>query len=214
MGASLVPETVKNPPAMQETWVLSLGGEDSLEKGMATHSSILAWRIPWTEELGRLQSSRVENSWTRLSNQHFHFHFTFTIGSGNPLQYSCLENPWTEKLSGLQLMGSQRVRHNWANKYFDIVKCKTYYVLRAMWENWSTARYRSQKWLFKCKTDREVKYIWFELEMIISFQGSASKGPSAWPCKKKKSVSQPQLYIITFIYDTEITSIIWNVNFF
>ena len=135
-------------------------------------------------------------------------------GNGNPLQYSCLENPWTEKLSGLQLMGSQRVRHNWANKYFDIVKCKTYYVLRAMWENWSTARYRSQKWLFKCKTDREVKYIWFELEMIISFQGSASKGPSAWPCKKKKSVSQPQLYIITFIYDTEITSIIWNVNFF
>ena len=75
-------------------------------------------------------------------------------GNGNPLQYSCLENPWTEKLSGLQLMGSQRVRHNWANKYFDIVKCKTYYVLRAMWENWSTARYRSQKWLFKCKTEK------------------------------------------------------------
>ena len=47
---------VKNPPAMQETQVRSLGGEDSLEKGMATHSSILAWRIPWTEEPGRLQS--------------------------------------------------------------------------------------------------------------------------------------------------------------
>ena len=46
---------VKNLPAMQETWVHSLGGEDPLEKGMATHSSILAWRIPWTEELGRLQ---------------------------------------------------------------------------------------------------------------------------------------------------------------
>ena len=112
MGASLVPETVKNPPAMQETWVLSLGGEDSLEKGMATHSSILAWRIPWTEELGRLQSSRVENSWTRLSNQHFHFHFTFTIGSGNPLQYSCLENPWTEKPGGVQSTGLQRVKHD------------------------------------------------------------------------------------------------------
>ena len=41
---------------MQETWVRSLGQEDPLEKGMATHSSILAWRIPWTEELGRLQS--------------------------------------------------------------------------------------------------------------------------------------------------------------
>ena len=45
---------VKNLPAMQETWVLSLGQEDPLEKGLATHSSILAWRIPWTEELGRL----------------------------------------------------------------------------------------------------------------------------------------------------------------
>ena len=45
---------VKNLPAMQETWVQSLGGEDPLEKGMATHSSILAWRIPWTEEPGRL----------------------------------------------------------------------------------------------------------------------------------------------------------------
>ena len=54
--ASLVAQTVKNPPAMQETWVRSLGWEDPLEKGMATHSSILAWKIPWTKEPGRLQS--------------------------------------------------------------------------------------------------------------------------------------------------------------
>ena len=47
---------VKNLPAMQETWVQSLGQEDPLEKEMATHSSILAWRIPWTEESGGLQS--------------------------------------------------------------------------------------------------------------------------------------------------------------
>ena len=45
---SLVAQLVKNPPAMWETWVLSLGWEDPLEKGKATHSSILAWRIPWT----------------------------------------------------------------------------------------------------------------------------------------------------------------------
>ena len=44
----LVAQTVKNPPAVWETWVLSLGGEDPLEEGMATHSSILAWRITWT----------------------------------------------------------------------------------------------------------------------------------------------------------------------
>ena len=49
-------QTVKNLPAMKETWVLSLGLEDPLEKGMATHSSILDWRIPWTEEPGRLES--------------------------------------------------------------------------------------------------------------------------------------------------------------
>ena len=49
-------QMVKNAPAMQETWVQSLGGEDPLEKGIATHSSILTWRISWTEEPGRLQS--------------------------------------------------------------------------------------------------------------------------------------------------------------
>ena len=49
-------QTVKNLPAMRETWVRFLGWEDPLEKGMATHSSILAWRIPWTEEPGRLLS--------------------------------------------------------------------------------------------------------------------------------------------------------------
>ena len=54
--ASLVTQMVKNLSAMQETWVQFLGWEDPLEKAVATHSSILAWRIPWTEELGRIQS--------------------------------------------------------------------------------------------------------------------------------------------------------------
>ena len=52
--ASLVTQLVKDLPAMQETWVRSLGWEDPLEKEMATYSSILAWRMPWTEEPGRL----------------------------------------------------------------------------------------------------------------------------------------------------------------
>ena len=52
--ASLVAQMVKNLPAMPEMWVQSLGWEDLLEKGTATHSSNLAWRIPWTEEPGRL----------------------------------------------------------------------------------------------------------------------------------------------------------------
>ena len=63
--ASLVTQTVKNLLAMQETWVRSLGWEDPLEKGKPTHSSILAWRIPWI--IG------VVKSQTRLSNLHFHF---------------------------------------------------------------------------------------------------------------------------------------------
>ena len=55
IGASLVAQTVKNLPPMQETWVQSLSQEDPLEKEMATHSSIVAWRIPWTEKPGGLQ---------------------------------------------------------------------------------------------------------------------------------------------------------------
>ena len=53
-------QMVKNPPAMQENWVQSLGQEDLLEKGMTTHSSMLAWRMPWTEEPGRLQSKGLQ----------------------------------------------------------------------------------------------------------------------------------------------------------
>ena len=49
-------QTIMNLPAMQETWVLSLGQEDALKNGMAIHFSILAWRIPWTDEPGRLRS--------------------------------------------------------------------------------------------------------------------------------------------------------------
>ena len=56
----LVAQTAKNLPAMRETWVQSLDQEDPLEKGMTTHSSILAWRIPWTEEPGGLQSMGLQ----------------------------------------------------------------------------------------------------------------------------------------------------------
>ena len=58
--ASLTTQTVKDLPAMQETWVWSLGWEDPLQKGMATHSNILDWRIPWIEEPGRLQSMGLQ----------------------------------------------------------------------------------------------------------------------------------------------------------
>ena len=59
---------IRNPPVKQETWVQFLDWEDLLEKGMATHSSILAWKIPWTEEPGRLQSMGSQKSQTRSSD--------------------------------------------------------------------------------------------------------------------------------------------------
>ena len=71
--ASLVAQTVKCLPEVRETQVRSLGWEDPLEKEMATHSSILAWKIPWTEEPGGLQSLGLQKSRTRLSD------FTFTF---------------------------------------------------------------------------------------------------------------------------------------
>ena len=60
LAASLVAQRLESLPLMQETWVRSLGQEDPLKKETATHSSILAWKIPWTEELGGLQSMRLQ----------------------------------------------------------------------------------------------------------------------------------------------------------
>ena len=68
--ASLIAQLVRNPSPMWETWVQSLGWEDPLEKGKATHSSILPWKIPWTVSLMGLQSQ------AHLS----HFHFTSSLG--------------------------------------------------------------------------------------------------------------------------------------
>ena len=69
--ASLVAQTVKRLSAMQETRV-RLGWEDPLEKEMAAHSSILAWKITWTEEPGRIQSPRISKSWTGLEQLSMH----------------------------------------------------------------------------------------------------------------------------------------------
>ena len=66
IGQHVVAQIVKNLPAMGETWVRFLGWKDPLDKGIATNSSILAWRIPWTEKPGGLQSNGVEKSLMRL----------------------------------------------------------------------------------------------------------------------------------------------------
>ena len=79
-GASLVAQRIKRLPAMQETQARSLGWEDPLEKETATHSSTLAWRIPWTEEPGGLQSTgsqRVGHDWVTSLHSSFFFHCIF-----------------------------------------------------------------------------------------------------------------------------------------
>ena len=91
-SASLVAQMVKNLPAMQETWVWSLGLEDPLKEEMATHSSILAWRIPWTEEPGRLQSigsQRAGYDWA--SNSFLPFCLPLPTFSSKTMQPSFLD---------------------------------------------------------------------------------------------------------------------------
>ena len=63
----MVAQTVKNPPALRDTWFRSLGWEDPLKEGMATHSSSLAWSIPWTE-VWQATAHGVTKSWTRMSD--------------------------------------------------------------------------------------------------------------------------------------------------
>ena len=75
---------VKNPPAVQENWVCSLGGEDPMEKGKATHSSILTWRIPWKEEPGGLTVHRIAESRRRLSKPTL-LSLSLVLVGGNPL---------------------------------------------------------------------------------------------------------------------------------
>ena len=105
-GASLVAHTVRNLPAAQETWVQSLGQWDPLEKGVATHSRILAWRVAWTEEPRRLPSmgsQRVGHDWETNTTMHIcmcitnAFHFSPHLRS-RPLELErrvCLEWTWT-----------------------------------------------------------------------------------------------------------------------
>ena len=89
-------QRLKHLHAMWETWVQSLGQEDPLEKEMATHSSILAWRIPWTEELVGLQSMDHKESDT-TERLHFHFHYVIYFGG---LQNHCRWwlQPWNWKM--------------------------------------------------------------------------------------------------------------------
>ncbi|KAI4549239.1 hypothetical protein MG293_001569 [Ovis ammon polii] len=125
-------QTVKNLPVMRETWIRFLGRKDAVEKEMATHSSILALRIPWTEEPGTPpeRCSECHSGWehpvaqTVKNPPAMQETWVQSLGredprrrNGYPFQYSCLENSiWTEEPGELQSMGSQRV-----GKYCKII---------------------------------------------------------------------------------------------
>ena len=112
LTASLVAQMIKNLPVMQETQVWSLGHEDFLEKRMAIHSSILAWRSPWTEEPGGLQSmgpQRVGHDWA--VNTIYTLLEKAMAPHSSTLTWKIL---WMEEPGRLQSMGSLRVRHDWA----------------------------------------------------------------------------------------------------
>ena len=109
----MVAQLVKNMPAMLETWVQSQGWEDPPEKGKATHSSILAWRIPWTEKPGGLGASLVAQLVKNLpSIQETRVQ---SLGQEDPLEKEMATHsyildrkiPWTEDPGRLQSMGSQ-----------------------------------------------------------------------------------------------------------
>ena len=108
-GASLAAQTVQNLPATQETWIQSLDREHPVEKGMATHSSILAWRIPWTKKSGGLQfmgSQRVRHNWM---NYHRYIH------SKNYMRYSTLHYKIGSALDDFaQLQAHVRIYSGWS----------------------------------------------------------------------------------------------------
>jgi len=137
-----VAQTVKRLPTMRETWVQSLGWEDTLEKEMATHSSTLAWKIPWMEEPGRLwsmRSQRVGHDWATSLSLSGAFLVAQGLknppanagdmglipalgrspgeGNGNPFQNSCLGNLMHRGAWWLVVHGVTRVGHKLVTKH-------------------------------------------------------------------------------------------------
>ena len=107
----------------------------STEKAMAAHSSTLAWKIPWTEEPGGLQSMgslRVRHAWVTS------FSLSCTgEGNGNPLQsVLAWRIPWTEEPGGLQFVGSQRVGHDWVANTHTHTHTHTHAQLLLFWSRW------------------------------------------------------------------------------
>ena len=128
-GVFPVAQMVKSLPATQESRVWSLGWEDPLEKGMAIHCSILAWRIPWTEEPGGLQSmgsQRVRNDWATNTTIHLRRRFTYSD--------LCMTDCWLS-LGGSLLIQPFRVTHKSLLNLFKFSSTFPYFASQTLsWE--------------------------------------------------------------------------------
>ena len=113
-AASLVAEMLKDLPAVQETWLPSLGPEDALEKEMATHSRMLAWRIPWTEEpMGCSPRGRKESDTTKRLT---HFLFMLPASYKVQLEHAC-------ESDAVRLPSSAPCWYLWAHREFSFQTC-------------------------------------------------------------------------------------------
>ena len=116
---------VKHLPAVWKTWVRSLGQEDPLEKETATHSSTLAWKIPWTEEPGGLQSMglrRVRHNWDFTFFHFGHQKCPRVLGTqNNPCGQTVLQLPWLAKLGLFRYSFSHSCAHSFGNRM--IITC-------------------------------------------------------------------------------------------
>ena len=125
--ASLVPQMEKNLPAVQETWVQSLGWEDPLEKEMTTHSSILAWKIPWTEDPVRLQSMQLQivgHEWLNFLSPSVSAHY-WLVFSRNQLERSASRSGRMADWKGDELLAITEPGSLWSARAYSHIKIYT-----------------------------------------------------------------------------------------
>ena len=191
--ASLVAQMVKNLPAMQETWVGSLGWEDSLGKGMATHSSILAWRIPWTEEPGSLQSrasQRVKHNWvTNIPSQHTEMHFTATnllltlswvyLSKSLAPIVLCFEmHPCWANVYGEVKRGGPEVLLHKQKKINEISKWLFHYLLQNLGQVTKISIFSNRSVVFILRLF--PKLTWYNIHKILSTASDTGKCSGIW----------------------------------
>ena len=148
---SLVAQTVKNLPTVWATQVQSLGLGDPLEKAVATHPSILAWRIPWTEGPGGLQSTGSQKSQTLQSDSHFHFHLDLPTGVKTG---SVLFTDGPQPLGQCLAVLSKCFLNEWTSSYFLPLTFRGHKKRNILWDHgcWHCSFLLSaaQVWASRC----------------------------------------------------------------